>query len=107
MATTVNPKIGTLTNASAVIYTPSGSNKGFVVAASFANTTVSTQTVTVEAIIGGITKTLLNAAQVPANGTLTLGPELKPIALANGDSLKAYAGNNTAVDFYVSAVEVP
>lgn len=105
MATTPNPQIGTLTTSSATIYTPSGSNKGYVVAGSFANTTTISQTVTIQAVISSVTKTLVNAAVIPANGSLTLGPELKPIVLKNGDSLKALASNNSAVDFYLSAVE--
>lgn len=98
---------GTLTTSSADLYTPGGSNKGYVVNGSFANLTSGSVTVTITATLGGTKKTLVNAATVPANGALTLGPELKPIVLKNGDKISALASANSAIDYSIFAVETP
>jgi hypothetical protein len=103
--TTYTNAIGTLTTSDATLYT-AAANGAVIPAGSFSNVTAAAHTVTLKVNRGGTIKYLLNAATVPANGSLTTAPELKPIVLRAGDILLGAADANTSVDFFLSIAEL-
>jgi hypothetical protein len=104
-----NNALGTLGTASAAIYTSpnaSGAKGAIVTSCSFANTTTgATPKLSVTVTSGSTTKYVLFQASVPANGTLTLKPEVQ-IILKPGDTLNAWSDTSNALDYVLSATEL-
>lgn len=108
MATSMKNVIGTLGTAAANIYSPAaGKVNGIIIGSSFANITGQAQTVTIQIFNAAqaLTKTIVNAATVAANGTFTLDPEMPKIFLSAGDQILAFAGAASAIDFSLQIAE--